>query len=363
MTTIAPEAAVTIADERKIPNYRQQLKKALPAEVFQPHYGFLAWFPVHMATIGLGWYLLANHFSFWAAPFITIVVGHAMACMGFLSHDVLHGGTVKKLFWRDLVGGFGFSPLWIAPSLWRKWHNAEHHGHTQVEGVDPDHLFTMEHYEKNPVLQFLYKIHPLLRNIIIFSSFTYRMQQQTLRMLFTYLLSGKTKTRDKVIMTTQTIVAIGGWVALSLAFGTQVLIWGYLLPIFVANTVVIAYIATNHFLNPLADESDVLASSLTVTLPKWLGWLDVLHNYFGAHVAHHLFPQIAPKHARMVEKKAAELFPEQYQAMPWGTALKLLWQTPWVYENKKMLVDPVRDEHVPTLGSGLENRVKKRHTH
>src|SRR6185312_13504829 len=129
------------------------------------------------AIIGSSYYLLITHFSWWLAPMLALVVGHTFACMGFLAHDICHGGTIKKLWIRDILAGLGFSPLAIGPYLWRRWHNADHHNNTQVEGVDPDHLFTMEDYQKNPILRWLYRISPFARNLIIFSSFSYRMTQ------------------------------------------------------------------------------------------------------------------------------------------------------------------------------------------
>lgn len=359
MPVATPPPAAIETPAPSIPNYRQQLKKALPAHYFEGNLAALWWFPFHIAVIAAGWWVLANHFSFWTAPFVTIIIGHSFGCMGFLAHDVAHGGMVQNMVLRDLIAGFGFSPLWISPRLWRRWHNADHHTHTQVEGVDPDHLFTMEEYERNPILQFLYRLSPLARNLVIFSSFTYRMTQQQLRMVVVYLRSDKPGAWEKIVIVSQLLAGLVGWVALSSFFGTQVLIWGYLMPLLVTNAMVIAYIATNHFLNPLGDERDVLATSLSVTLPRSLRWLDPFHHYFGAHVAHHLFPRANPKYCRAIEDKAAEMFPDRYHCMPLFTALKTLWDTPWVYEGQTTLIDPVRQERVGTLGHGLDPNKRK----
>lgn len=343
------------ATERAIPNYRQQLKKALPAEVFKPDHKNLLWLPIQLAIIGACWYGISAYFQWWLAPILAIVAGHSMACMGFVAHDVGHGGTIKQLWLRDLLCGLGFSPLGIGPLLWRKWHNGEHHANTQVKGVDPDHLFTMEDYETKPILQFLYRIHPVARNLVIFGSFSFRMTQQTIRMMFSYFLDKETTFQEKAVILAQFVVPTALWAGGAyMVGGVTGLLWGYVFPLFVANTVVITYIATNHFLNPLDDERDCLATSLSVTLPRGFGWLDAMHGYFGAHVAHHLFPQASSKNARLIEKKVAELFPDRYHCMPLFTALKLLWNTPWVYEGHTQLVDPVREERHGTLGHGLK---------
>lgn len=351
MSAIAPPRP----EERTIPNYRQQLKKALPAELFKPDYVSVIWYAVHFAFIGGAWWLLANHFSWWLAPILAVVIGHSFGCMGFVAHDIAHGGAYRQLWLRDILSGIGFSPLGIGPLLWRKWHNAEHHTNTQVPGVDPDHLFTMEDYQKNPILQWLYRLSPLARNLVIFSSFSYRMTQQTVRMMIAYLISKNVSLQEKAVILAQFIVPIGLWGGGAyLVAGTMGLVWGYIIPLMICNAIVICYIATNHFLNPLDDHRDVLATSLSVTLPRGLKWLDPWHSYFGAHVAHHLFPQASAKHARAIEEKVAEMFPDRYHCMPITKALKLLWDTPWVYEDNTTFIDPHRDQRTGTLGHGLK---------
>ncbi len=346
-------AVVTRDSSSTVPNYRNQLKKVLPAEIFKPNYSNLVWFGIHGAIVGLAYYLLTAHFSWWLAPIMALVIGHTFACMGFLAHDISHGGSVKRLWIRDILAGLGFSPLAIGPYLWRRWHNSDHHNNTQVEGVDPDHLFTIDDYKHNPVLRWLYRISPLLRNLIIFGSFSYRMTQQMVRMVITYLRSKKSTNGQRWLMIGQLVAPLGLWIGGTLLLGTQVLIWGYFVPVLVANAVAISYIATNHFLNPLADGSDVLATSLSVTLPRPLRWLDPWHQWFGAHVAHHLYPQASGRYSRLIEARVAEMYPDRFHTMPIATALKLLWKTPWVYEDKTTLLDPHREVRSGTLGHGL----------
>ncbi len=343
-----------------IPNYRQQLKKALPAEYLKPDYGNLLWFPVHFAIIGTGLWALTAHFSWWLAPVVGLVIGHSAACMGFLAHDVCHGGSIKSAFLRDLIAAVGFSMFGIGPYLWRRWHNADHHNNTQVEGVDPDHLFTIEDYKHNPVLRFLYTLSPLARNVIIFGSFAYRMSQQNLRMAITYLLSKKSTNWNRIVIVAELVIPIGLWVAGTLMLGTQVFWWGYVAPLLVGNTIAISYIATNHFLNPLADDRDVLATSLSVTLPGPFKILDPWHSCFGAHVAHHLFPQAPSKYVRQIEAAIAERWPDRFHTMPITTALAMLWKTPWVYEDSTTLLDPKREIRAKTLGHGMEIKRKTR---
>ncbi len=355
MISVASIQSTETKQSSSIPNYRKVVRQALPESFFKTDYTPLWWIPFHLAIIGLGIWLLKSHFHPLSALPIALVIGHSFGCLGFIAHDIAHGGTIKSIPLRDLLSGIAFSPFAIGPMLWRKWHNGEHHTHTQVQGVDPDHLFTMEHYERSPILQFLYRLHPVLRNLVIFGSFTYRMSQQMMRMFFAYMFARNITVAERLTIFFQLVLPVAFWAGGTLALGSQVFWWGYFFPLLVGNALVIAYIATNHFLNPLADERDVLATSLSVTLPKWLGWLDALHSHFGAHVAHHLFPQASPRFGRQIDEKIKELFPDRYHEMPLTLALKLLWDTPWVYEGKTVLKDPQSGKSSGTLGHGLEH--------
>jgi fatty acid desaturase len=82
----------------------------------------------------------------------------------------------------------------------------------------------------------------------------------------------------------------------------------WVVPVLVANAIVMSYIATNHFLNPLTETNDPLANTLSVTAPRWL---ERLHLQFGYHVEHHLFPTVPtcklPTLAERLDRVAPEL--------------------------------------------------------
>jgi fatty acid desaturase len=340
-----------------IPRYRQELKKTLPPHILRPDNLHLLWFLPHIALIAGSLWLLATSFNWWMAPFLSLVIGHSFACLGFLAHEICHGGGIRNKKLRHFLAGIGFSPFWIGPYLWSRWHNAAHHGHTQEVELDPDRRFTIEEYQHSRALKALYRISPLLRNLALFSSFTFRMSQHGTLMAREYLKSPESTRRDKAVIRWQFALPFVLWVGGTALLGWRVALMGYLAPLLFANFLVICYIATNHFLNPLADEDDVLATSLSVTMPKGFGWLDPLHSYFGAHVAHHLFPQAPTRHARRIEAEIQRLWPDRFHVMPITKALKLLWDTPWIYdEHGTAFVDPERNLATPSLGHGLEQK-------
>jgi fatty acid desaturase len=201
---------------------------------------------------------------------------------------------------------------------------------------------------------------PKARNAVIFGFFSLMMTQHNISMIITYMKDKDCTPRDRAVILFQFLLPKAIWITVTALLGWEVLLMGYVLPLLIGNAIVISYISTNHFLNPLADENDVLASSLSVTMPKWLAWVDVLHLRFGAHVAHHLFPHAPSRYARQIERKIAELWPDRYHEMPITQALKLLAQTPWVYdEDGKALINPETGVKSSTLGNGLAMQSRK----
>jgi fatty acid desaturase len=338
-----------------VPRYRQILRKELPPHFLQPDNWHLVWFLPHTAIIGGSLWALSAFFTWWLAPILVVLIGHSMGCLGFLAHEICHGGAIKNKKLRHFLAGLAFSPFGIGPYLWSRWHNGEHHGNTQHRELDPDRLFLLEEYKESGILKWLYQLSPILRNIVIFGFFSVTMTQHNFFVLLGYMKDKKTTRSERATILFQFALPKVLWIGGTLLLGWHVLLLGYVVPLLIANAMVISYIATNHFLNPLADESDVLGSSLSVTLPRWLGWLDVMHSRFGAHVAHHLFPQAPSRYSRQIEEHIARLWPDRFHIMPLHKALGLLWNTPWVYDEPGThLVNPRQQTKSPTLGNGLE---------
>lgn len=343
-----------------MPRYRQILRDQLPEEYLKPDNRHLGWLFFHCAIIAGILTLMATEFRWWWAPFGALIIGHSMGCLGFVAHETCHGGAIKNKKLRHLIVGIAFSPFGIGPYLWNRWHNASHHGHTQHTELDPDRLFMIDEYKDNAVLKWLYKMSPKARNAVIFGFYTMMMTQHNITMALAYLKDPSSTPRDRAVIVFQFFLPKALWIGVTAYLGWPVLVMGYVVPLLVGNAMVISYISTNHFLNPLADESDVLASSLSVTLPRWLAWLDVMHCRFGAHVAHHLFPHAPSRFARKIEERIAELWPDRFHVMPMNQALKLLAETPWVYaEDGQMLINPETGAESATLGKGLTKPTRR----
>lgn len=330
--------------------YAAKISPHLPKEVFKPVPTRLLGGLAYLAIVITGFLLIgALDLNFWINLAISIVIGFSFAGMGFLGHEILHGCVVRKPWLRDLLGAIAFFPLSTGPSLWRKWHNMNHHVHTQDETKDPDAWPTLEQLlEKPAFIRIVYRLPLFVRAFINFVALSISFTLHSTNMFTMYIKEFQPKNRPKVWF--QMVLPWATWISLLFIMGISNWFFAYLLPLFIANFIVMAYISTNHRLNPLGEVNDPLANSLTVTVPKWV---DVLHFNFSYHTEHHLFPSMSPKYYPMVKEHLKKMWPERYFEMPLHTALAALWKTPRVYFQEKELVDPLKGHVYGSLGNGL----------
>lgn len=332
--------------------YAQQITPYLPPEAFKPAPSRL-WGGLVYLTLAVGSIIIIGVYDL--HPLVnlalSLVIGQSFAGLGFLGHEILHGTVVKNARLRDFLGAIAFAQFSLGPKLWRKWHNMEHHAHTQEEHTDPDAMGTLEAFYQRPVLRWLYALNPNVRSFVSFASFLLFFSVFCLKMLTRYYSEFKEK--EKPIVIAQMIWPFIMWLSLLPVLGPVKWLFAYVLPLMMANFMVISYISTNHQLSPLTGLNDPLANSLTVSVPRWV---DVLHLNFSHHVEHHVFPGMSPKYAPLVKTQLKKQFPDRYQEMPFGAALASLWRTPRLYKDHTDLVDPHRGMVYGSLGNGLEPR-------
>jgi fatty acid desaturase len=280
---------------------------------------------------------------------ISLVISQTFVGLGFLGHEILHGTVIKRAWLRDLLGSLGFVSFWVGAKLWRKWHNMEHHAHTQHVDDDPDVGMTMEQLYSQPVLRWLYRFHPSVRNFGTFIAYSVFFQVHSMRQFIKY--NREFKGKDRVTVWVQLLLPLTLWISLLVWMGPVKWLFAYLIPLLIANFVTICYITSNHDLNPITEVNDPLANSLSVTVPRWV---DIIHFNFSHHVEHHLYPGMSGKYAPLVRAQVREMFPGQYFEMSMLHALKLLWITPRVYKDEIEKVDMHRSLMYGTLGHGLD---------
>lgn len=330
-------------------SYVRELRPVLPPETFAPARSRLLWLPLHLTVIGVAtWAIATGRVPWFLVPVISVVIGVSFSGLTFLAHETLHGAVVKGKRMRRIVGWVGLLPFVVSPRLWMAWHNREHHGNTNVVGVDPDMYPVLREYQESRLIRTVTDRFALGgRRWTGVLSLLFGYTGQSSHMLLSAGRRGFLSRRQHLLAFAETGAGIAVWTAVLLLVGFVPFLFVFVLPVIVANWIVMAYILTNHGLSPLTPGiNDPLLNSLSVTVPRWVEWLTL---GFGHHTEHHMFPAISTRHAPTVRAEILARWPERYQSMPLGTALLRLHRTARVYENDVTLVDPRSGGAWPTL--------------
>jgi fatty acid desaturase len=334
--------------------YARAIKPHLPAEAFAPARSRALWVPVHYAIIAaLAWALATGHVPWPLWPVVSIVIGFCMAGVTFVGHETLHGGVVRGRAAIRVVGWLGFLPFMVSPQLWMAWHNRVHHNHCGQPGIDPDMYPTLEEYQTQRGARIMADYFGVgRRRMIGYSSLLFGFTGQSMQMLFKAQKLGTLRPSLHRRAIIETLMGASVWTAVAFLVGPLAFIFVYLLPLVVANSIVMTFILTNHNLSPIASDqpvNDPLVNSLSVSLPRVLEWLTL---DFGFHAEHHLFPTMSTRHGRVVREVLRAKFPERYQSLPLVEAVRRLHQTARVYRDDVTLIDPHTGETWPVLTPG-----------
>jgi fatty acid desaturase len=307
-----------------------------------------------VAVIALSMLSIASGWVVWPfVPLLSIVIGMSFAGLTFLAHETLHGAVVRGRRLRDLVGWLGFLPFAVSPRLWKAWHNRVHHGHTNNSEIDPDAYPTLAAYERSRAVRVAIDLAPGGGRWTLILALSVGFIVQSKHVLIRAHRWGFLSRREHVRAGLETALAVGIWVALGASVGLATFVWVFVLPLLVANSIIMGFILTNHSLSPLTAKNDALLNSLSVTLPRFVEWLTLR---FGYHVEHHIFPAMSSRHAPGVRALLRRLWPGRYQSMPIGRALLTLHRTGRVYKDDTTIVDPRTGAEWPTLTPALEAR-------
>ena len=196
--------------------------------------------------------------------------------------------------------------MMVSPTLWRTWHNQVHHGKTNQGNSDPDGFGTLTRYEKAPSTRFVARLAPGSRHPMSYFFFAYWFMfhgQVVLWIQSRYMRGFRRMNRRRAVVDSAVSALLWLTVAvLALLAGPMYVLFAVVIPLVLANFIVMSYIATNHFMRPLTETNDPIENSMSVnTLPI----IDRMHFNFSHHVEHHLFPNMSAKHAPRVRALAA----------------------------------------------------------
>jgi fatty acid desaturase len=246
-----------------------------------------------------------------------------------------------------VIGWLGFLPFCISPQLWMAWHNRVHHNHCGKPGVDPDMYPTLEEYRGSRGARVMADHFGLgRRRFGGIASLMFGLTGQSMQVMVRARRVGILPRHLHRRAILEAALGVAVWATVAWLVGGVAFVFVYLLPLIVANCIVMMFIVTNHNLSPLSTVNDPLVNSLSVTLPRVLEWLTL---DFGFHVEHHLFPAMSHRQGRIVRELLRAKFPERYQSMPLGDAIRRLHHTARVYRDHTTLIDPLTGETWPTL--------------
>lgn len=333
--------------EHPVSYYAHALRPALPANLFEPAPRRLLWLVLHAAVATAGILVLAAGWIPWSlALLVSLVIGHSFAGTAFVAHEALHGSVVRNRRARLLVGWLGFLPFTFSPRLWSRWHNQVHHSNTGREGVDPDLFANLDDYRKSRVVRAVHRLSPGYGNWAGFVTLLIGLSGQHAKVFVQARRVLAYSRREHLVAIAETAAGLAFWATVAILVGPLPFLFGFVLPLFVGNAILISYILTNHGLSPFTEINDPLLNSLSVTTPRFVA---ILHLHFGLHVEHHIFPSMSSRHAPRVQSALLERWPERYQSLPFGQALRRLFTTSRIHKDARTLIEPVSGREFVTL--------------
>jgi fatty acid desaturase len=343
-----PSGRSSVAPSTKVarhPNWLRELRTRLPREVFEPVPIRLLWLPVHGLLIALELFLLTRSSAWPLRLALSLMLGVSFAGLAFVAHETLHGALCRQRTVRYLVGSLGFLPFCLSPQLWLAWHNRVHHQNTNVVGKDPDCLATLAEYESDSGVRLSTTLQTRTFGLFtLLIGFTIQSATVLIRSKRLGYLTPQGHRRALA----ETLLGALFWMAVMTWIGWGLVLFAYVIPLLIGNAIVMAHIVTNHGQMPLDEGKGPLATSLSVTVPRWfsLYTLD-----FGYHTEHHLLPTVSHRYGPRIREVLREVAPNEYHSMPLTDALRAYFRNLRVYADAHTLLDPQTGERAAALGT------------
>jgi len=336
---------------------RAMIRAELAPEVFARRpWRCLLMVPLVGLDVGLSVLLVKVWLPWYLALLLAMVIGNLRAGMMFFGHEITHGATIRTRWLQDLLAYPGCAPFFFSPSTWRIWHNLSHHAHTNQPASDPDNFGTLEEFRTSRrSTRWFTKLAPGSGNwfnaIYLCTFFT--IQAQSVIWAKSTRMPGYERfNRTRAGLESAALLAF--WIAISILAGVRGMVLVVILPMLVANAVILSYVLTNHMLRPLSAASDILTTTMSVTT---LRILDRVHFHFSHHIEHHLFPAMCSSQMPHVRRVLRERCGDRYLSPPHWHALRMIFRTPRVYDGPNALIDPFRSrrEEIPRIEAALRS--------
>jgi len=310
----------------------RRVRATLPPEAFRPNAGRLRMMAFHTGMVVAG-YLTIRAWPM-AAPVAALVVGHSLACLAFAAHELLHNAVVRQRALKYVLSLVTLGPNMVPPTMWNRLHNLTHHRHAGTPH-DPDRPF-IESERGLATTWYARVFYPSRRRwrnypLVLLHFVTY-LTRNTVSVFYPAdrkpaIVTSKPayRPRERVAIAAELLVMsamqYGVWIVVGRSWWN--FFWASPAALGVASAVVMAYVFTNHFLNPITHDHDPIAGTTSVIVPPII---DRLHCNFSYHTEHHLFPSLNSDYYPMVSEALKAEAGERYQQLPFGQAWRRLWQ-------------------------------------
>jgi fatty acid desaturase len=357
MNITGPGRTVIQTESTSTSALRQLLRRELSSEAFRRSPERIIVAVAITAAIAATSFLLAFQLAPpLLGPLLSVICGGLYASLFFLGHEAGHGSILKSRSGRHVLMGIAFAVFLLSPTLWLTWHNRVHHSHANSSYRDPDNFGDDEtHLYGAPRRTLPGALHRMLIRTVLaltpgqgkwFTLFYMPVWFTIHAQVVLWLKSregGGFASLDRPQAISETCLMAALWISLGFHLDAWRVMLVILMPMAVANTIIMSYIMTNHLLRPLSEDPDPLTTSLSVrTHPV----LDLMHFKFSHHVEHHLFPSMSSKYVGRVRAKLQQHAGDRYLAPPHLSAILLVFHTPRLHDQVGDLYDPTSGRRI-----------------
>ena len=312
--------------------YIREIKHLLPEAAFRPDPSKMKPLLAYLVLVPVLYlaFRLTDHLALYMI--LSLLIGHCLSSCGFLAHELSHRSILKANYYGLEVIAWGINL--IPATVWKRVHNETHHAHLNTT-KDPDRQFlaserthstityTQLFYPNkksikwNPLVGFHF-IPYIFRNIL---SALYPAPSKPEIVPFKPSYSNNQKLR--IILELVAIVAIQMLIFYATGSDWTAYVFAGPVAYLLASTILMTYIFTNHFLNPINRVSDPLLGTTSVEVPRIL---NKLHFNFSYHTEHHVFPSINSNFYPALSRLLKEKYPERYHYTNMREAWSRLWR-------------------------------------
>lgn len=296
----------------------QDLRKAIPAQCFEPSIArSLYYFFLDIAIIGGLYAIAAQLNSWWFFPIFWLAQGTMFWALFVVGHDCGHGSFSRYKWLNNLIGHLSHIPILVPYHGWRISHRTHHANTGNIDTDESWYPVTQSKYEEmtglektlrfGAALLFVYPLYLFKRSPARESASHFNPNSP----LF------KPSERLDVAVSSALWMAMVGFLGyLTWQHGWIFLLKYYLAP-YIVFVVWLDLVTFLHHTEPdipwyRGDEWYFLKGALS-TIDRDYGFINSIHHNIGTHVAHHIFLTMPHYHLKAATEAIKPILGEYYR--------------------------------------------------